>query len=55
MADFGYGYTRQECVDIASDYAIQIGKRSKDKPLTIKWFRGFIKRWPELKIIIPQN
>jgi hypothetical protein len=55
MADFGYGYTRQECVDIASDYAIQIGKRSKDKPLTIKWFRGFIKRWPELKVIKPQN
>lgn len=36
MADFGYGYTLQECLDIASDYAYQVGKRPKSKPLSIK-------------------
>ena len=51
MASYGYEYTRQECVDIASDYAIHLGKRSVDKPFTMKWMRGFLKRWPELKVL----
>ncbi|XP_053388230.1 uncharacterized protein LOC128551405 [Mercenaria mercenaria] len=55
MAAFGYGYTRQECVDIASDFAVQLGKRRKDKPLTMKWMRGFLKRWPELKVLKPKG
>ncbi|KAH3781284.1 hypothetical protein DPMN_159111 [Dreissena polymorpha] len=28
MAEYGYGYTRKECIDIASDYAVQLGKRT---------------------------
>ncbi|XP_053381188.1 uncharacterized protein LOC128549074 [Mercenaria mercenaria] len=47
MASYGYGYTRQECVDIASDYAVQLGKRDKDKRLSINWLKGFLHRWPE--------
>lgn len=44
MASFGYGYTRKEVTNMASDYAIQLRKRTKQqKPLTLKWFRGFIK------------
>ena len=55
MASYGYGYSRQECVDIASDYAIHLGKRSVDKPFTIKWMHGFLKRWPELKVLKPRE
>ena len=38
----GYGYSRQECVDIATDFAVIWGKRQKDKHLTIKWLRVFL-------------
>ena len=51
MASYGYGYTRQECVNIARDYAVKIGKRTADKPFTMKWMRGFLKRWPELRVV----
>ncbi|XP_065941319.1 uncharacterized protein [Magallana gigas] len=56
MASFGYGYTRKEVTNMASDYAIQLRKRTKQqKPLTLKWFRGFMKRWPDLKKGITLN
>eukprot|EP00105_Crassostrea_gigas_P044388 XP_019928536.1 PREDICTED: uncharacterized protein LOC105342315 [Crassostrea gigas] len=45
MASFGYGYTRKEVTNMASDYAIQLRKRTKQqKPLTLKWFRGFMNK-----------
>lgn len=55
MAAYGYGYTRQECVNIASEYAVHLGKRTMDKPFTMKWMRGFLKRWPELKVLKPRG
>ena len=55
MASFGYGYSRQECVNIASDYAVVLGKRSKDSPLTMKWMRGFLSRWPEIRVLKPRS
>ena len=55
MAAYGFGYTRQEYVDIASDYAVHLGKRTIDKPFTMKWMRGFLKRWPELKVLKPRG
>ncbi|XP_060572653.1 uncharacterized protein LOC132730691 isoform X2 [Ruditapes philippinarum] len=55
MAGYGHGYTRQECVDIATDYAVQLGRRTQDRPLTMKWMRGFLKRWPELKVVKPKG
>ena len=51
MASFGYGYTRQEVVDVATDYAVQFGKRTHDTPLTLNWFRRFVIRWPELHVL----
>ena len=54
MANYGYGYTLQECVNIASDYAVQLGKRAKDNPLTVKWMNGLRKRWPEIKTFSPR-
>ena len=43
MAEYGYGYTRKECIDIASDYAVQLGKRTKDNPLSLKLIYVFFK------------
>ena len=55
MAFYGYRYTRQEVADIASDYAFPLQKKTKDSPFTIRWFRGFIKRWPELRVLKSQG
>lgn len=55
MANYGYGYTRHELADIASDYAFQLGKRNKENPITIKWAVGFLGRWPELRVQKPRS
>ncbi len=55
MASYGYGYTRQETVDLASDFSIQLGKRSKENPLSLKWITGFLQRWPELRVLKPRS
>ncbi|XP_041366783.1 uncharacterized protein LOC121381522 [Gigantopelta aegis] len=54
VAKYGYGYTRQEVVDIASDYAAILQKRPQNKPLTLNWFNGFIKRWQEMCVVKPR-
>ncbi|XP_045169024.1 uncharacterized protein LOC123531825 [Mercenaria mercenaria] len=54
MADLGYGFTITEVVSKASDYAVFLKKRSPDKPLSVKWFSGFRKRWPELRVTKPR-
>ncbi|XP_062615613.1 uncharacterized protein LOC134277310 [Saccostrea cucullata] len=51
MANYGYGYTRSEVVDLATSLAIHLGLREKDKPFTLNWFYSFLSRWPELKTI----
>lgn len=45
MALIGYGYTRQEVVDLASDYAADLDIRKLDKPFSLRWFYSFLKRW----------
>jgi len=56
MAEYGYGYSRQECVDIATDFALIFGKRTKDKPLTIKWSRFFFcEGGLNLKVLKPRS
>ena len=55
MAAYGYGYTRQEVVDIATQYANILGKRSRDNPMSLKWMRGFLNRWPELRVLNPRS
>ena len=42
MAKYGYGYIRQKVCDIATDYAVLLGKRSCDGPFTLNWFRKFV-------------
>ncbi|XP_053401883.1 uncharacterized protein LOC123566337 isoform X2 [Mercenaria mercenaria] len=55
MSECGYGYSRAEVVDMASEYAICLGKRNSEHPLSLKWFRGFMSRWPELKVLKPRG
>ena len=55
VSSYGYGYTRSEVALIASDYAVQLNKRSTtDPPLTRRWLDGFFQRWPELKVLRPR-
>ncbi|KAH3876101.1 hypothetical protein DPMN_039381 [Dreissena polymorpha] len=51
MADLGYGYTQQECIDVASQFAVQLGKMKVDTPLSMIWMKGFLKRWPEMRVV----
>ena len=55
MSEIGYGYTRAELVDLASDYAFSLGLREKGNELTMKWYYNFMKRWPELKAVKPSG
>ena len=55
VAKYGYGYTRQEVVDMASDFAVQLGKRTSTYPFTLRWFRTFLKRWLELRVLKPRG
>ncbi|CAC5405944.1 unnamed protein product [Mytilus coruscus] len=52
MGELGYGYYRQDVLDIATDYAITLDLKTKDdKPLSLAWFYGMIRRWPDLKVV----
>lgn len=47
MAKYGYRYTRQELSEIATDQAVEKGKRKPySNGLTTKWVDNFIGRWP---------
>ncbi|XP_056023023.1 uncharacterized protein LOC125660656 [Ostrea edulis] len=55
MSEIGYGYTRAEVLNLASDYAADLGIREKGKDLTMKWYYNFMKRWPELHAVKPSG
>jgi hypothetical protein len=38
VANYGYGYSGMEVVDLTTDYGIQLGKRTKENPFTLNWF-----------------
>ncbi|XP_060566679.1 uncharacterized protein LOC132725560 [Ruditapes philippinarum] len=50
MAEIGYGYSRQETINLATDYAIHLGIRDRNKPFSLTWLYSFLDRWPNLKI-----
>lgn len=54
MALIGYGYTRQEVVDLASEYAADLDIRKLDNPFSLRWFYSFLKRWPDLRVVKPR-
>ena len=55
LALIGYGYTRQEVVDLASDYAVYLDIRKLDNPFSLRWFYSFLKRWPDLTVLKPRD
>lgn len=56
MATIGYGYSKQEVIDLATHYAIFKGMRNKDgPPLSAMWFYSFIKRHNDLELIKPRK
>jgi len=55
MAEIGMGYSRQETINLASDYAIHLEIKKQGERLSLKWLYGFLGRWPELKVKKPQS
>ena len=56
MADIGYGYTKSNIQYMAADFARSVWKEVKsEKGLSDSWFYGFLKRWPDLKMVKPQK
>lgn len=55
MASFGYGYTRQEVTDLGTDFAHCLNKKPPNESLTLRWFEGLMRRWPELKVTRPRS
>ena len=55
MAEIGYGYSRQETLNVASDYAHHLGLCGKSHRLSLQWLYNFLKRWPELKGKAPRS
>lgn len=55
MGEVGFGYSRQETLNLASDYAFHLGTRDRAHPLGYDWFYGFMSRWPDLKVVKPRS
>ena len=55
MASYGYGYTRQDVTDKATDYAHTINSKPRNEVLTLRLFEDFMNRCPELKVLKPRN
>ena len=49
-AEVGYGCSRQETINLASDYAMYMGLRDKEHRLSDRWLYNFLQRWPDLKL-----
>ena len=47
----GHGYSRADIATLASQYAVHLGKRTKNMPFCCKWVSEIMKRWPELKSV----
>ena len=57
MSDWGYGLTKAEVIDLATDYAEELGKeRDHTKRLSKKWHRLFVLRNKDiLKVLFLLN
>lgn len=40
---------------MASEYAISLGKRDREHPVGHQWYEDFMKRWPELKLVVARG
>ncbi|KAJ8303360.1 LOW QUALITY PROTEIN: hypothetical protein KUTeg_019756 [Tegillarca granosa] len=55
MAEIGYGYTRAETLNLASDYSVHLGHRERQHPLSLCWLYNFLQRWPDVRIQKPHS
>ena len=55
MSNMGYGYTRNQVIELASDFAVHLEKREREKPLSRFWYSNFMSRWPELHLVKPRS
>ncbi len=54
MAALGYGCVRGDILDQACNYAVHLGKRDGNHHVSDRWYRGLMRRWPELKLVKPR-
>ena len=54
MAQIGYPYMRSDVLELANAYAKE-EKKTLQHPIGRGWFRGFLRRWPAIGLITPQN
>lgn len=50
MCQYGYSYSRTDIINIASDFAIILGKREPSDGLTHQWYYKCLERWPDMTI-----
>lgn len=50
MCSFGYSFSRTDIINIATDFAIIMGKREPCDALTHQWYYKFLERWPGMEI-----
>ena len=55
LARVGYPLSRREVISLAENSAVLLQKQRKNNQVGKRWFEGFMKRWPELKIGRPQK
>ena len=44
MSQLGYGYSRSEVINQVSSYAVFLGKRDEEHPLSDRWYKSFMDR-----------
>ena len=57
IGDIGYGYTKTNIQYMATEFCQSLGKKNlkSEKGLSSMWFHAFMKPWPDLKGMKPQN
>ena len=50
LCSFGYSFSRTDVINIATDFAIILGKREPSDALTHQWYYKFLERWPGMEI-----
>ncbi|XP_046560289.1 MFS-type transporter clz9-like [Haliotis rubra] len=55
MSEIGYGYTRQETINLATDYAQYLGHGDRTTRLSLRWLYNFLSRWPEIENLKPRK
>ena len=53
MAEIGYGYSRMEGLNPASDYAVHLGPKPTGHRFSLKWLYSYLDWWPHLKVKKP--